>query len=521
LGLAAAALLALLLSPHKDASGQAQVRAQQNCILELNKHLVRVVKAQSGDNSRCVNYGTLAGIEGWIERLGPGGTIESCLSADTRFRVSKAVRRTTEKAAKRCVAPLPDFGATDAATVNQAAVQQPISLMHDIFNADLDATIFLRDPNDAESEVTIAAKCQAEMAGWAAKCLATKLKEFNKCKKNGLRGRRIEQLYPDAEVPFDEPLDMELCMGFDRLFRIAEDCGVRLTDKISERCPDVSQPGAFPGACFDAPELADCIDRLVECRVCLLLDEADGLNQDCDLLDDGALNNTCPPVLPFCGDLIVQDLLGEECEDGNDQSEDGCSADCLNEFCGDGVTQAGLGEVCDDGNAQDGDCCSSACDQIAPSGTICRSAADQCDMAETCTGSSGACPEDAFQPDGTSCDDADVCTSDDQCQSGSCIGDFSACGNGTIDGSCFEQCDDSNRNHCDGCSAVCLNEDGLSPDGAGASCAAILAFGFSTGDGLYWIDPDCGSKANALQCVCDMTQGGVCVSCVGAPCPPP
>ncbi|MCA9771234.1 MAG: DUF4215 domain-containing protein, partial [Myxococcales bacterium] len=60
---------------------------------------------------------------------------------------------------------------------------------------------------------------------------------------------------------------------------------------------------------------------------------------------------------PYCGDGALDG--GEECDDGNSASGDGCSADCLTEFCGDGVVQPG--EECDDGNDVDGDGCSAHC----------------------------------------------------------------------------------------------------------------------------------------------------------------
>ncbi len=34
-------------------------------------------------------------------------------------------------------------------------------------------------------------------------------------------------------------------------------------------------------------------DRLVECEVCQALNQADGLNRDCDLFDDGLSNSSC------------------------------------------------------------------------------------------------------------------------------------------------------------------------------------------------------------------------------------
>src|SRR5262249_26774902 len=41
-------------------------------------------------------------------------------------------------------------------------------------------------------------------------------------------------------------------------------------------------------------------------------------------------------------------------------------------------------------------------------GAVCRPSVGQCDVAETCTGTSTACPSDGHQPDGTPCDDANA-----------------------------------------------------------------------------------------------------------------
>jgi hypothetical protein len=40
------------------------------------------------------------------------------------------------------------------------------------------------------------------------------------------------------------------------------------------------------------------------------------------------------------------------------------------------------------------------------------------------------------------------------------------------------------------------------------SCKAILDAGASKGDGIYWVDPDGGDVANAVQTLCDMTTNG-------------
>ncbi|MFH0901667.1 MAG: PA14 domain-containing protein, partial [Pseudomonadota bacterium] len=67
-------------------------------------------------------------------------------------------------------------------------------------------------------------------------------------------------------------------------------------------------------------------------------------------------------------------VLGEECDDGNNDSGDGCSARCSKEGCGDGRLDSGIDEgdgegddvsgsdeECDDGNVVSGDGCSADC----------------------------------------------------------------------------------------------------------------------------------------------------------------
>ncbi len=58
-----------------------------------------------------------------------------------------------------------------------------------------------------------------------------------------------------------------------------------------------------------------------------------------------------------CGNDIVD--AGEQCDDGNLTTGDGCSAYCLHEVCGNGVTD--IAEQCDDGNLIGGDGCGSLC----------------------------------------------------------------------------------------------------------------------------------------------------------------
>lgn len=69
----------------------------------------------------------------------------------------------------------------------------------------------------------------------------------------------------------------------------------------------------------------------------------------------------CKQLAGICGDSRIQTLRGEQCDDGNISSGDGCSADCRIEMaaeCGDGVLNPET-EQCDDGT--DNSAAPSAC----------------------------------------------------------------------------------------------------------------------------------------------------------------
>ncbi len=90
---------------------------------------------------------------------------------------------------------------------------------------------------------------------------------------------------------------------------------------------------------------------------------------------------------------------------------------CFVPGCGNGTTDPG--EDCDQGglNGDPTVCCTVEC-VFVTAGTDCRAAAGVCDVAETCTGGSGACPADAVagpsvecRPSAGACDPAETCDS--------------------------------------------------------------------------------------------------------------
>jgi cysteine-rich repeat protein len=165
---------------------------------------------------------------------------------------------------------------------------------------------------------------------------------------------------------------------------------------------------------------------------------------------------SCLSVATSCGDGTKD--AGEQCDDGNFISGDGCSAACLLEGdCGDG--NVGAGEECDDGNATSGDGCSSTCQLETVCGNGAVEGAEQCDDGNTSNGDgcSSQCVLETVCGDGQTegieqCDDGNV-AGGDGC---SAICRFEVCGNHYVD--VGEQCDDGNTVSGDGCSDTCVHE---------------------------------------------------------------
>ena len=142
----------------------------------------------------------------------------------------------------------------------------------------------------------------------------------------------------------------------------------------------------------------------------------------CEPPNGTTCDGNCQNIPIVCGNNILQP--GEQCDDGNNVASDGCSASCTTEVCGNNTIDAG--EQCDDGNTANGDGCSASCTtEVCGNNTI--DAGEQCDDGNT--------------------------TSGDGC-SASCTTEV--CGNNIVDSG--EDCDDGNTADGDGCSASCTNE---------------------------------------------------------------
>ncbi|CAD8079606.1 unnamed protein product [Paramecium sonneborni] len=195
---------------------------------------------------------------------------------------------------------------------------------------------------------------------------------------------------------------------------------------------------------------------------------------DC-VTDVGWICSGTPSVCSkMCGNGLRDQ--GEECDDGNGVNNDGCSnckvdtdyvcsggsdttsdkCKAIPEICGDGIKKST--EECDDGNTLNGDGCSKQCK--IEIGYSC--------MGITCSSICG----DGIKIQNEKCDDGNVLGGDGcdemcrieklyQCEGGSQAGRDQCilrCGDGIRDDS--EQCDDNNVDDGDGCSQYCNIESG-------------------------------------------------------------
>ncbi len=237
--------------------------------------------------------------------------------------------------------------------------------------------------------------------------------------------------------------------------RTQELCGDGITDAPLESC-DYADPSLSPTLVCSAT-----------CRVVPVCGNG-VIEAPAESCDAGASNSEAPNAScrtdcerAGCGDGVVD--TGEQCDDGNALSGDGCGT-CVLEptVCGDGKLEGS--EECDDHNVASGDGCRANCtvevcgdgmkdapreardyaDPALPAGTLC---------SFTCRLQS-ACGNGVVES-GELCD---LGNGNSQLPNATCRADCSLarCGDGVVDSS--EGCDDGNLWNGDGCSSVCSVE---------------------------------------------------------------
>lgn len=255
-----------------------------------------------------------------------------------------------------------------------------------------------------------------------------------------------------------------------------------------------------------------------------IVDENAAAREFCDdgnTRDRDGCSSDCHREEEVCGNLIVDQEIGEICDDGNVMSSDGCRADCKsNEACGNNVIDAHLGEECEfadspfprsfpDTSDCDNDCTFPICgdghlnpaymvtDVVPPYPEQCdsgvmgtRTDSQNCDSDCTFV----RCGDNHRNMVTEQCDDGDTDTGDGKVNSNimpdACRTDCRAafCGDRVMDTG--EMCDDNNNDNADFC-----------PNGINGTCKpAVCGDGFKRTQGPNPEGCDDGNGDNSDDC---------------------
>ncbi len=230
-------------------------------------------------------------------------------------------------------------------------------------------------------------------------------------------------------------------------------------DETDVNCGGSCMPCDTGNGCL-APE--DCESQICDMGICAAPVCGDGIPQSGEFCDDGNQDNhdDCPDgpggtcSVGQCGDGFVQTKGSriEEC-DGDGVGTPGvtaeCDMNCMTTVCGDGVINSNNNETCDDGNDSNSDACPD--------------------------GPGGSC-QAAFCGDGFVLLGVEECDGDGNGNGGEtalCDDDctFPTCGDGNMNFSAGETCDDGNLEVRDDC-----------PDGPAGTCRVA-----SCNDGFWHV----------------------------------
>jgi cysteine-rich repeat protein len=269
-----------------DAACQAEEpasKAVRGCIAKLNEAGAALAKAQHKVARACLDDAAA----GRVGELGVPATAQACLGNDPDGKVAAKQAKTLSAEAKKCdPAELPTFGYAGGAAVNAAGVAEPIALVADVFGPDLDAGLVL------EAADPVGARCQAELLEGAT-ALSDKLYKLAVAEKKRLLAGKSDGSLAISNEALQNGLFAFLDADADGKVAAKED---KLRSGAAKRCTGVGLDAAFPGCAPSASvdALSTCTIGAARCRFCRGFNAFDGIALDCDALDDGAANASCP-----------------------------------------------------------------------------------------------------------------------------------------------------------------------------------------------------------------------------------
>lgn len=210
------------------------------------------------------------------------GTVDACLAGSSN-PVRRAEAKTKRIETKRCIPASPEFGVSNATTVNEVVEAQSLGMTTDLFGP---------APRDVAPSGTAAYRCQTAVSTRTNALLETMLLAAVKEAKRGL----TDEMRNGAD------LAMGMLSGIDddpdgivarfrsilssRIARHCHDAGVDVADSL---------PGPCASSAGDPTALTDCLETRARCRACRAVNGTHGSAVSCDYFDDGeSVNLSCP-----------------------------------------------------------------------------------------------------------------------------------------------------------------------------------------------------------------------------------
>lgn len=257
-----------------------QAKEQQDCLVAMMKVTRKVVLTQGKETSRCAKS----------RSKGTEPEPDVCQSADSRGKMTALENKAAEVATERCSAgAAPDFGYEGPVAAVDGGRDPMIALAGDLFGT----TLKVIPDTSVEPALSPVARCQTKFWTAAAKLAATKIGVLAKCEKLGLAGKKGKSIVSADDLR--DCLDDIEASAADPKGKVSK--GIyKLALTAGKLCLSVAHATAFPGRCRFATTteaFVNCVEQRVECRACLTLSGATGVQAPCDLFDDGLHNCSC------------------------------------------------------------------------------------------------------------------------------------------------------------------------------------------------------------------------------------
>jgi cysteine-rich repeat protein len=270
--------------PSRCSPRAALSRDQQRCLNDTETQLFKLARSHRRALVQCAE--AFAG--------GQTPSAESCVDASTE--VNAAEQNVSATVQERCLATpdqAPLYGLKDTQISLAAIDSQSAALRKSLFGSDLDGALATR------SDGRPLAVCQREIAKRSGELSDALWNELRRALRGVMDGNRRLAGSGPTETASDLALEIEARIAADPRGVIAART-TRISQRAQRACgsPEVSAQLAtlFPGDCdtTSVASLAACGAEIARCRFCVSAARSAGLPLECDVLDDGSENESCP-----------------------------------------------------------------------------------------------------------------------------------------------------------------------------------------------------------------------------------